>query len=91
MAEPAQSVAQRVKIRSYGKLRDLLGSEMEVEVPARCSIAQLRESIIRLEPDSARVLRSTRSRACVGDCLVDENSIVSPRDIVEFLPPVSGG
>ena len=80
-----------VKVRSYGKLADLLGPERELTIGASCSIAELRAYLAAEYPDAAEALGNERVRACVDDELVPDDHIVGPGGIVEFLAPVSGG
>ena len=80
-----------VKVRFYGRLAEALGDELEIDEAPGCSVGQLRERLISQHPHAAQPLRSERSRACVGDVLVQDDYVVSAYEKVEFLPPVSGG
>jgi len=80
-----------VNVLFYGRLAEMIGPELEIEVPSGCSIVQLRDRLIADHPQAARALGSERARACVGDAFVDGQYILQPSDRVEFLPPVSGG
>ena len=73
----------------YGRLAETIGSELEV--PGGCSVAELREKLIFDHPAAEQTLRSSRSRACVGDTLVPDDFAIGADTTVEFLPPVSGG
>lgn len=80
-----------MKVLFYGRLAETIGPDLEVDVPAGCSIAQLREELIAEHPEAEQSLRSKRARACVGDTLVHDDYVLQAVDRVEFLPPVSGG
>jgi molybdopterin converting factor small subunit len=80
-----------VKVVFYGRLADLIGAEVEVDAPSGCSVAELRDRLVDAHPGAEQVLRSTRSRACVGDAVVHDRHVLAASDRVEFLPPVSGG
>lgn len=80
-----------VKVRSFGRIADVIGRELSLDIPDGSSIAELRDAVIRLHPDGAAVLRNSRSRACMGDVVVSDSSVLHSGDEVEFLPPVSGG
>ena len=80
-----------MKVLFYGRLADVIGAELEVNSPARCSVSQLRERLATEHPLAAQALRSKRARTCVGDRLVHDAHVLSAADTVEFLPPVSGG
>jgi molybdopterin converting factor small subunit len=80
-----------MKIRFFGKLRDLLGDECELAAEAGETVASLRIRLAGLNPQAAGDLLSPRVRACVGDSIVGEGFRLGGRDPVEFLPPLSGG
>jgi molybdopterin converting factor small subunit len=80
-----------VKVLFYGRLAEAIGSELEVDAPTGCSIAELREAVIESHPAAEDALRNKRARACVGDTVVHDSYVVDATDRVEFLPPVSGG
>jgi len=77
-----------LRIRFYGRLADAIAPEIELATGG-CSISDLRSRIASDYP----VVEATlgRSRACVGDSIAGEEQQVSDADVVEFLPPVSGG
>ena len=78
-----------MRIRFYGRLGDAFGREAEVDAPEGSTVAQIRKLLSDTHPTAAEAL--SRSRACVGERLIDDESRVSSHDVVEFLPPVSGG
>jgi molybdopterin converting factor small subunit len=80
-----------VKVRSYGKLADVLGPERCVEIVSACTIAELRDRLATECPEAAEPLASKRVRACVGDEIVPDSHVVRPGEAVELLAPVSGG
>lgn len=79
-----------MRIHFYGRLSDLLGRNIDLDVPKACSIAELRKQLAIDYPHAATVLAG-RTRACIGDTVVPDSQIVGPGDDVEFFPPVSGG
>lgn len=78
-----------MKVQFYGRLAETIGGQLDI--PGGCSVAELREALIRDHPAAEQTLRSSRSRACVGDTMVPDDFAVAPDATVEFLPPVSGG
>lgn len=80
-----------MKVHLHGRLVDLFGREVEVDLRECCTIADLRRRLGEFNPASAAVLEGGRTRACVGDAIVLDSHIVAPTDEVEFIPPVSGG
>lgn len=79
------------KIVMHGRLADMLGRELEIAAPARAPVAELRRRIAAAHPDAAGAILSDRVRACVGDTIVSDRRCPEPGEVVEFLPPVSGG
>jgi molybdopterin converting factor small subunit len=80
-----------VKVLFYGRLAEAIGPEVEVGVSSTCSVAELRDRLVAEYPEIEDVLRSRRALTCVGDALVHDDYLMSPGDMLEFLPPVSGG
>jgi molybdopterin converting factor small subunit len=80
-----------MKIMFFGKLRDALGDEREVEVAPGETVAQLRRRLADLHPHAASDLLSSRVRACVADNVVSDDFVLDRHERVEFLPPLSGG
>lgn len=80
-----------MKVRFYGKLADLFGSEREVALDSPCTVGELREQLAIEHPEGAESLQNRRVRACVGDHIAQDCDIVSEGTELEFLAPVSGG
>ena len=80
-----------MKVLFYGRLAESIAAEIEVDALPGSSVAQLRERLIADYPEAEQSLRSRRSRACVGDTLVQDDHVLQAAETVEFLPPVSGG
>jgi len=78
-----------LRIRLYGRLVDGIGSETEVPAPDGCTVAEIRRLFVAVHPAATGALG--RSRAFVEDRLVGEDEHLSHHDVLEFLPPVSGG
>jgi molybdopterin converting factor small subunit len=80
-----------LKIRFYGKLGERLGAEIDVDPPAGTdTVVKLRNVLAEMFPDASTDLRQ-RSRACVADSIVSEGHKLTGDEIVEFMPPLSGG
>ncbi len=80
-----------MKVLFYGRLAETIGPELEIDAPAGCSVAELRDRLIAEHPQAEQPLRARRALACVGDALVRDSYVLKSADSVEFLPPVSGG
>ena len=79
-----------MKVLFYGCLADAIGPELTVDASG-CSIAQLRDRLIAEHPTAQEALGSRRARACIRDAIVHDHHVLDRTDVVEFLPPVSGG
>lgn len=80
-----------LKIRFYGKLREMLGEEVDIEPPAGTeTISELRNALSNMFPEASQDL-CRRSMACIGDAIVTDAHPFSGADTVEFFPPLSGG
>lgn len=80
-----------VKVRSYGKLADLLGAERQVHLTAPCTVAELRALLANECPDAAEALANKRVLACVDDAIVPDSHVIARDESVDLLAPVSGG
>lgn len=80
-----------MKVRFYGKLADLFGSERDVVIGASCTVAELREQLAVEHPEGAESLQNRRVRACIGDQIAQDRDIIAEGTELEFLAPVSGG
>lgn len=80
-----------MKVRSYGKLADLLGAEREVRMDVPCTVAELRARLAAECPEAAEALNNRRVRACVGTAIVPDSHVIALNEPIELLAPVSGG
>lgn len=80
-----------MKIGFFGRLREVLGDELEVATEAGETVTRLRIRLAALHPRAAGDLLSPRVRACVADAIVGEDFPLRGHERVEFLPPLSGG
>jgi molybdopterin converting factor small subunit len=80
-----------LKVRFYGKLADLFGSERDVPIDGPCTVAELRRKLATDHPDAAEPLQNKRVRACVGDAIIGDEDVIGRGAVLELLAPVSGG
>lgn len=78
-------------IHFFGRLADTFGPETRLEIPPSSSISDVRRVLISAHPHVSELLASKRIRTCVGETIVADDYVVGENDIIEFLPPVSGG
>ena len=76
-----------VKVLLYGRLSDTIGRE--IDVGAVDTVAEVRRRLTADYPAVSAPLR--RSRSFVRDQLVADDFVPEADDVIEFLPPVSGG
>lgn len=79
-----------MRVQLYGRLADAAGSELEIAAPGK-TVAELRMRIAELYPQLGALADASRNRACIGDCIVTDDSPLADVGLVEFFPPVSGG
>lgn len=80
-----------MKVRFYGKLADLFGSERDVALDAPCTVADLRRRLATDHPHAAESLENKRVKACIGDEIVPDSAVIPEDGVLELLAPVSGG
>ncbi len=80
-----------MRIRFYGKLGERLGAEVDfIPPPGTDTVEELRRVLAETYPGLAIDLRA-RTFVCVADSLVANDRKITDGEIVEFLPPLSGG
>lgn len=81
----------KVKVAFYGRLRGVAGaSEAEVRMNgAEPTVAEVADRLREQRPELAEHMDGTAF--AVDDRLVDPGYVVRPDDVIELLPPVSGG
>jgi molybdopterin converting factor small subunit len=89
--ELSRTMGTAVKIRSYGRLAELLGYEREILTQAPCTLADLRAQLVEECPEAAAQLARPGVRAYVDDTIVNDCDIVREGELLELLAPVSGG
>ena len=82
---------ETLKVRFYGKLADVFGSEREITVATPCTVAQLRRRLATDLPQAAQALQNKRVRACVRDAIICDDDLIPQGEVLELLAPVSGG
>ena len=80
-----------MKVLLYGRLAEAIGPETDVGTSPGCSVATVRERLIADHPEAESLLRAKRALTFIGDRLVRDDDLLADGDMLEFLPPVSGG
>ncbi len=81
------------RLRFIGRLREILGSELELEASSPLTLSQILEKL----PQEARSLILSEDGGLRVIVLVNEkpaqglSHVIDPHDVVRFIPIVSGG
>jgi sulfur-carrier protein len=82
----------RVRVRYFASLREVLGAEEAVELPAGCTVGQARVVLIERSAAHATALRAGRVlRAALDQQLADDTAPICDGAELAFFPPVTGG
>ncbi len=79
----------KVRVRLFAALRDVMGPDLEIELPLGTTVEELWKRMVadeeRLSPFADAV------SFAVNHDFVAKDALLNPDDEVAFLPPVSGG
>ena len=78
-----------VVVRSYGIMGDLIGKNLELDLPEESRLGDLARVLVAEYPDASAALRSCRF--AIGDSFASTESYIGKGAIVAILPPFSGG
>ncbi|MBA4178740.1 MAG: molybdopterin converting factor subunit 1 [Leptothrix sp. (in: Bacteria)] len=82
----------KVQVRYFASLREALGAQEAVELPAGSTLGTLRDQLIASSPRHAQALARGRAlRGAVNQAMADDASAVPEGAEVAFFPPVTGG
>jgi molybdopterin synthase sulfur carrier subunit len=82
----------KVQVRYFAALREALGAQETVELPAGSTLGALREQLIASSPRHAELLARGRAlRGAINQAMADDSSPVPEGAEVAFFPPVTGG
>ena len=82
----------KVQVRYFASLREALGAQETVEVPAGSTLGALRDQLIASSPRHAEALARSRALRGADDQMMgDDSAAVREGAEVAFFPPVTGG
>ncbi len=82
----------KIQVRYFASLREALGPQETVELPAGSTLGALRDQLIARSPRHAEALARGRAlRGAVNQAMSDEATPVPEGAEVAFFPPVTGG
>ena len=82
-------MAMKIKVLCFGITRDILGGfEKEIELPEGASVAFLKQ---RLTNEFPQFQKLNSLRIAVNEEYGNEELVITERDEIVLIPPVSGG
>jgi molybdopterin synthase sulfur carrier subunit len=82
----------RVQVRYFASLREALGAQESLDMPAGSTLAALRDTLASRSPRHAEVLARGRAVRCaLAQRMCDEGTPLAEGAEVAFFPPVTGG
>ena len=82
----------RVRVRYFASLREALGAQQEIDMPAGSTLGALRDALMAGSARHAEVLARGRAVRCAQDQLLcgEDERLVEGAEVA-FFPPVTGG
>ncbi len=81
-----------VQVRYFAALREALGGQQTLQLPAGSTLADLRSLLLDQSSRHAELLARGRAVRCaLNQVMADEATVVPPGAEVAFFPPVTGG
>jgi len=82
----------KVHVRFFASLREALGANEKVDLPAGSTVGALRDALLARGGRHAEVLARGRAVRCALDqAMSDESAPLRDGSEVAFFPPVTGG
>ncbi|WP_425260103.1 molybdopterin converting factor subunit 1 [Rubrivivax sp. RP6-9] len=82
----------KVQVRYFASLREALGPQETVELPAGSTVAALRDVLLARGGRHAEVLAPQRAVRCaLNQVMADGGAVLEEGAEVAFFPPVTGG
>ncbi len=84
--------AMKVHVRYFASLREALGAQQAIEMPADSTLGALRDALAASSALHGELLARDRAVRCAQDQrLCDEATLLVDGAEVAFFPPVTGG
>jgi molybdopterin synthase sulfur carrier subunit len=82
----------KVQVRYFASLREALGPQESVDLPAGSTLGQLRDALLARGGRHAEALARGRAVRCALNQAMGEEAMAIPEGAeVAFFPPVTGG
>ena len=82
----------KVQVRYFASLREALGAQQAIDMPAGSTLGALREQLAASSARHAEVLARGRAVRCAQDQrMCGEDTMLVDGAEVAFFPPVTGG
>jgi molybdopterin synthase sulfur carrier subunit len=81
-----------IRLKFFAALRERLGSNETLTLPAGTTVAELRDLLLARSPLHAELLARGRAVRCaLNQQLCTEDAVIGDGAEVAFFPPVTGG
>jgi sulfur-carrier protein len=82
----------KVQVRYFASLREALGPQETVDLPAGSTLGQLRDALLaRGGHHAEKLARGRPIRCALNQAMGDEAMVIPEGAEVAFFPPVTGG
>ena len=82
----------KVQVRYFASLREALGAQQSLDMPAGSTVGALRDTLLAGSARHAEVLARGRAVRCaLNQQMCDESTALVDGAEVAFFPPVTGG
>jgi len=89
---PSPAPTITVQVRFFAALREALGPQQTVLIPAGSTLGELRNMLLDQSSRHAEVLARDRAVRCaLNQVMADEATVLPAGAEVAFFPPVTGG
>lgn len=79
----------RTTVRMYAVLKDYFGESLQLDLEGGATIADIKESLAQKNPESSFIL--DKCRFAVNQEMAACAHIINNGDLIDVLPPSSGG
>ncbi len=85
-------MTMKVRVRYFASLREALGPDEALELPAGATVAAARDALIARGTAHAQALGRKRTLRCaLNQSLCEESALLHDDAELAFFPPITGG
>lgn len=82
-------MSEKIYINTYAGLKDFFEGHFEIEFSKDLTLSEVSKKLAGINPESSRLLE--KCRFAVNQVIHGAEKKVQPKDIIDILPPSSGG